>query len=439
MTQLRDRLDDLVADVPQRVVPDVTGAAQAGRRRRNRRRLATGAATVAMLMLFGLVTPGLAARVTQSIYADGSGAAVGQYPAQVRAPFLLRELPTAPGPLAVVAETGSSGSIGIGPHGQVWRLPGSHISDIAPSLSPDGRRLAFLAADRRFALLDLVTGTVTRFPKVGDGGNDGRGSQAPYWAAPQQPIWWSASGDELLVVGGGTRAGDDDVGGMVLSVDGGLREFPSVGYAAGWRDDDTLVFLSYDGSRIVQVNRAGEQSSSADLDNPPGTTGPGDVSQYSPALVGNRLMVALASDPEVRVLSYDVETGRQVDPEGRVLADPSCAISTSARGAWLTQPLEDGAAALVAVAGEGRIDIDPRLEAGCVLVASSAVDGEPYRSVDRRVLDTVGGWVDADLATSWPGWRWPLLAAGLGLLAVLGAAMTWVSRRRRGGRAGWQS
>jgi hypothetical protein len=122
-TDLRDRLDDLLAEVPAHVRVAPTAAWRAGARRRVRRRLLTGAGVLAALALIG--GGGIAVhQVTDPPPADGgeSGSPTLSYPVRIENPLL---------------RTGT-----VPRDGQVWRMTGARDTDYLPAVSPDGSGLA---------------------------------------------------------------------------------------------------------------------------------------------------------------------------------------------------------------------------------------------------------------------------------------------------------
>src|SRR5690349_8491012 len=131
MSDLRDPLDDLLAEIPAYVVPDARAAWAAGARRRTRHRVAVVA-----------------------------GAAVVN-------PLLDRELSGAPGPMAVVYQRNSEDVFGwwvADERGRTWQVPQTDlIDDYPPALSPDGRLLGYLSTQDTYVVHDLVSGEENGF------------------------------------------------------------------------------------------------------------------------------------------------------------------------------------------------------------------------------------------------------------------------------------
>ncbi|HYF74624.1 MAG TPA: hypothetical protein VD864_17475, partial [Nocardioides sp.] len=186
MTDLHGRLDDLVADVPAHVVPDPRRAWAAGARRRLTRRIGASVAVVVLVALTaGLV--GVLPRSADVPPADSESRGVDGYPSRIEKPWLLRDLPDRPGPLAAVLETGASEWLAASSDGDVWRVPQEDPSDsFPPALSADGRMIGYLTGHTTYVLRDLVTGEETSFPEVTDNAAI-RSDEGAWWVSSQAP------------------------------------------------------------------------------------------------------------------------------------------------------------------------------------------------------------------------------------------------------------
>jgi len=166
-SDLRDRLDDLLAEVPSYVVPDASTAWRAGGRRRVRRRVIVAGAAVGVIgLLAGTVTWG--SRITETPPAhDGGTAETGgtratSYPVRIEHPLLKTgTLAADAGAIAGVVQR-PDGWYAVGQKGQVWELPGESERGFLPAVSPDGSQLAYVRGhgDRPdLVMLDLRAGT----------------------------------------------------------------------------------------------------------------------------------------------------------------------------------------------------------------------------------------------------------------------------------------
>lgn len=274
---LRDAADDAPTTLDVSAEEWVSTSWRSGRRRRAVRGVAAGAGlAAAAALVVSLVVSGVGGMPSASVPADGSSRssreAVTSYPQRIGHQWWVRDLPTAPGPIAAVVQTYSEDDDApatwevVTASGTRYRLPGGRYSgDAVPVVSHDGSRVAWLAEDG-LRVQDLVTGTVRSFPQMGNG-NLKVGSETEfldgrqYGLQAQSPGFFSPSGRSLAVLavwnappGGGV---------LVLGEDGAVIEVPGMHQPAGWLDDDRLL-----GRSLTAESAAASEtgfSNSADL------------------------------------------------------------------------------------------------------------------------------------------------------------------------------
>jgi hypothetical protein len=416
-----DLLDELVADAPRLVVPDVNSAWRAGANRR-RRRYAAGLATAVVLgVVAGAGVVGFDPLPRLEV-TDGGG--LTGYPAEIPKPITLTDLPEKPGPMAgVLILEGIAKVAVVDSHGRSWLIPDvSPWEDERPTLSDDGRMLGYLAvvSERRseFVMLDLITGKRTTFPDVGDGRlvDDEPETEQPYFSSGQAPGYWSPDNRWLAVNGAAHE--DTKPGPLLLGVDGQVRELGVGTWPVGWFGPDRIAVLTPKG-QLKTVNLDGEVLERVELAIPDGYE---IFGQWSAALSANRKHIAVRVDgDDHRVILMDTRTGGagtslqfdrdrpcQLTWPGNNLQvvtwDPKVGLFDVSSTAWLITPSSHWG------------------EVGCGTFVADALKGQPQ---------------DGPGLTEWRYWSMRHLVGGLLLiLFVLGCAL--LERRvarRRGGPA----
>lgn len=409
MNDLREPLDDLLADVPAYVVPDARAAWAAGARRRTRHRVAVVACVaVVMALAAGLVTWLPTAVEPQP--ADGDG--VGGYPARVLEPLVERELPLEPGPMAMVYRRNGNGVSGwsvADARGRTWSVPQEDlIDDYPPALSPDGRLLGYLATPDTYVIHDLVTGEL-------NGLSIDQADDAPWFVAQQSPAFWSPDSRHLMVRVSGTA----DV--AVFDPEFNLQQnVRSPGFPAGWVDDDTLAFVvdgtSREGTpparlRLVGIDGELERTLPLDLPRRVATW----LNQWSVSVSpdGTRLG-AVAETGDL----YELSTA-----DGHVLRRHRVFGSESCSPSWQGDvPVASRTGTLVTASGEVVTDFDERLAAACAMAASGALAGERHVGLAQRWFGD--GWLAFHARD--------VLTYALGGLTLVGVVLLLVRRNRRG-------
>lgn len=422
MSDLRDPLDDLLADVPTYVVPDARAAWAAGARRRTRHRLGVVAAACLAVALVAGAIAWLPSRI-EPHPADGGG--VEGYPARVLAPVLARGLPDAPGPLAVVYRRNgedASGWWAADSRGRTWAVPQRDmIDDYPPALSPDGRMIGYLADPTTYVIRDLVTGDETSFDSITDG-LESRRAQGDWVLSSQNPAFWSPDGTRLLVRGSGDRTPRTTA--MLLGVDGSVSALETPGFPAGWVDDDTLAFV-LDGSsylaeapaELILVGTDGVIERKSRLRLP--FTDSVWLSQWSSSVSPDGTTLAIAADRDLLYLLTTAGGSRL----GRMPITTNDTCLTSWRG---SEPAVAGVGILATVSGDVITEFDPRLDAYCVQAAPDALAGTRH---EGRAQAWFGdGWIAFHPAEA--------VVIAVGGLVLAGVALRLWSRRRKAHRLG---
>ncbi|CAI9416857.1 hypothetical protein [Nocardioides sp. T2.26MG-1] len=426
MTDLRERMEHLVDEVPAYVVPDARRAWAAGARRRLARRIGAGVAVVVLVALTaGLV--GVLPRSSDVPPADGErGSGVDGYPSRIEKPWILRDLPDRPGPLAATVELETDHFIAVSPSGDVWRIvQEQRAGDFFPSLSADGRMIGYLADHGAYVLRDLVTGAETRFEEIGDNANDPSRPEV-WWTQAQVPGYWSPDGSTHLVQAWRWDADRSNLV-LLLGTDGSLRQVERPGseaYPVGWLDDGLLGWLTVAGkgrratAGLAVTDETGAVLRRAPLDLPARLLPA--LNQWSGSLSpdGARLGVAVPDEQSWVVSTFATSDGART-AQVQTAMDVWEPCSMSWRGRDLVLPvLGDGPPELVTRSGERVMAADPALNAYCVMTAGDALGGDRHRAVG----DLFG--------TTWLSWHWrQVLLDFCGALA-LAATFTWFLRRR---------
>lgn len=331
------------------------------------------------------------------------------YPQRIERPYVVRDLPAKPGPVAGLVSDGATWWA-VSPHGRLWRVADLLDASIQPAITPDGRVISYVrTTDDGFGELvirNLVSGTLTAFPDVSSGRTD---SDATYFVAEQQPTYLSPDGKRVLVRGGRFENGPEGDA-MVVDAKGTRQLFvKGTAWPAGWSPDGRIAWL---------------------------------VTSPEPAIVATT-----ASGEEVGRLGLTVEADRELTQWSPLLSpDGTTLLLVDHEGAMTTTPLDDGSEAIdvgtwdhttcqpswrdddVLVTGGGALRTpepegdavvvaDPSLAFDCSIWATDALAGDQHSGVTGDVLGT---------STSWLSWRWR--EVGAGVLLLLAALGFWVGR-----------
>lgn len=419
MSDLRDPLDDLLADVPTYVVPDARSAWAAGSRRRTRRRIAIGAVAAVVIAVVASAVSWLP-RVVEPQPASNGG--VGAYPTRVDYPYWSPTLGDDPEQLAAVLQRVDErdtydqplGWYGVGTSGRLWRIDGPEPADY-PALSPDGRQLAYF--NRSSTNADVLDFEILHLAD-GSSSSVSIGSAHADETAFQFPSFWSPDSGRILV----THAGQGRA--IVFGSDGsdvrrlrtGIPAWP-----AGWIDDGSIAWLRLGDNghgAVVITDLDGNRLRSVPLDLPEDRAYFG---QWAGTVSADGSRIALVSDPDLEVRVFSMATGDQVgDPISVPNVDQTC--TTSWAGDEVRVPVSgDDGVLLADAAGQPKVMADPRLGGRCSQWASSAVSGDARGGIGGAVFGTSNSWV------SWH-WRELLLIATVAAIALV--AVRRIRRRR---------
>lgn len=440
---LRERLDDLLGEVPAHVHADAAAAWRTGDRRRLRSRgMVVGGVVGVVALIAGSLTWG--SRIVQTQPAGGVGTSRGavSYPVRVERPLLRTGgLPDRPGAIAGVVGR-PDGWYAVGQRGQLWSLPGATDTDYPPAVSPDGTWLAYLDARLPSVVsVDLRTGERT---------DDDIGLTIPpnnSVLRPHGQMFWSPDASKLLVpVLPGVGQGEAVA--RVVGRASQSRPIPAFitgrVIPAGWYDAHTLVWVRWTkdpqgkstiaSATAILTNLRGRIEATIPLHLrhqwiEPLTSASVSVSP------GGRLL-ALGADRGADGLS--VFTFRLAGPlRGRMRADlevQNAGAGVGCPASWdrfhIQLPGAGPPDTIVRmVTGGSTIYADPRLHISCSVWATSALSGTAYRDFTTRVFDDTGTLQMG--TTSWLSWHWrEVLAVGAAALVALGAALVWRRRRR---------
>jgi len=450
-TDLRNRLDDLVAEVPDHVHAESAVAWRMGARRRVRHRLVTGGAVLAVLALAGGV--GLAVGpVTDPPPAHGSGETPSlSYPTRIERPLLhTGTLASNAGAIAGVVQR-PDGWYAVGQHGQVWHLPGGSERGWLPALSPDGSRLAYVRGhgdSPDLVMLDLRAGTEK---------STGLKPAFPTFRSPlplHTQMFWSPDSSKLLVpVVPGPGQGEPTA--EVVPVHGTARPLtnPVQGHVlpAGWYDDETFVWVAWKpghsglpvaSATAILTNLRGRVTERIPLDMKKVWTDPPTSTSVSVPPGQESLALGTDQGPDLSVWRFHIgpapsrpRTGTEVPPSpyGSTAGCPA-----SWAGGTIELPASGYPDTILRTIGDEEADpsgygstihADPRLHIGCSVWAADALSGTAYQDLGARIFDD-SGRIHLD-TTSWLSWHWreTLILGGMGVV-VLSGVVLWVRRRR---------
>jgi hypothetical protein len=406
-TQLRDRLDDLLAEVPGHVSADPASAWQAGRVRRTRRRALSVAVAVVLAALVTLSTQVLP-RVLTPAPAGEPGGGIG-HPARLELPWRTSPLPAdVSSPIAGWVRRDETW-YAVTPRGALLSRSGID-GRFVPSVSPDGSRVAYMTSGEGphvLFLSDLVTATGAASPV---GTRSERSPGVDYTAQEGAHGFWSPDSRWLVVAVDGR--GGEDVDAVVLGI--GRQSYPLRAPTAramlvGWTSDRTVGWLLR--NRVVSTSyRTGEVTDVLPLD----VRMVPSTASLSP---DGRTLAALDADGELRVLD-----GAGAVVSSASLGDawvPMCPISWSGSMPWVAMYQLRGDVVLRAHDGRG-ILADPRLGITCSTWADAALSGPAHEGLRARLLGSNGSW-----------WAWHVREVTLSALLGLTLGSLLRLRRRR--------
>jgi len=357
------------------------------------------------------------------------------YPLRITRPYVIQDLPSRPGAIAGLLQSDESW-LAVSPHGHLWELADDDDRfDVQPALSDDGRVLAYLQTSDdgfgEYVIRDLVSGVLTAFPYVSSSATD---SDAPFWADPQQPAFVSPDGEQVLVHG--ARAIGPGADALVLDADGDVKELFVKGpaYPAGWLPDGRIAWLGLpDGyveptraPEIIVTTDTGEELGRAALE----LTEPMELSQWSASVSRDAGFMALTQEVDGLqgvVVRVALPSGRQVE-RSDVIPDAmlgSCQASWRGEQALVPTATGDESTELSGLAlvdsGVAAVVLaDPRLQVGCSMWATEALEGDVERGLSGRVFGT---------SQTWWSWRWREVTAAV-LLVIGAVGLAWPRRRR---------
>jgi len=408
---LHERLDDLVTDVPVYVVPDARAAWSAGARRRTRHRVVVGAAALVVLVVLASAVSWLP-RTFDHAPADGGRSGVQGYPSRIDKPWIMRDLPDRPGPVAgiVLADDGFDVVSGTG---RVWRLSPLGLAGDTVALSADGTGLAYFRSRGVFVIQDLLTGEADVADGVGDGSTDPKHPKEAgrFWAQGQTPAFWSPVADRIFVMGGRVDNGPGRAlviarGGATRAVQAPRVRGERLAWPAGWTPSGGLVWLAADyrtdGGDVrwayaVLTDTSGRVLTRVRLDVPRGLT---DMGQWSGSISPGGTRLAVVGQDGKAPAVFSMEDGSLITRSPDI--ESTCPVP------WQADEPGD------------EVAVDPAFHATCTTWAADALDGHRHRGLSGLAFG------DRD---TWIAWHWQAV-----LLPVLvGAAIVllFVRRRRR--------
>ncbi|MCB0907490.1 MAG: WD40 repeat domain-containing protein [Nocardioidaceae bacterium] len=439
MSDLKNRLDDLLAAVPTHVVPDdlAARARSAGTRRRRVRRVGVVAvvvAAVAVVLALGRWphVPFRPPIADLAVRADG-------YPTRIDHVWFERALPDAPGPIAGLVRRDGGGPDddrsdwwAVSERGSLRRLP-VHDFFMEPSLSPSGRRLAVFSGpaghawDGRLQLWDLVGGKRVTVDPVG-GNLNSITDKATYWMADQQPGFWSPDDQHLVL--SAHRWDNPNEAGVVVSWDGTVTAVPelrgTVAWPVGWLSSDRIAWLGSSQrvadqrARLFFTDLEGRVTGQVTLARAEGLDAD-ELDQWSGSISPDGTRVALRADGSgaSTVLTFDAATGALIERWPNVDLDDVCALGW--QGDQVVAPLPPGGSVRLVAPDDVLVRADPVLGASCSYWAADALAGTPHRDL-VALLTHNSAWA--------PLWWWREAVLGLLALVLLGWGGRWARRRR---------
>ena len=415
-----DLLDDLLADVPRHVVPDAGRAWRVGAARRRRRHAAEGLA-VAATVVIGLLAAGLIDPPDPSPTQPADKVVkLAGHPSAVEKPFVGQPLPDVPGVLAGTVQTDADGWYAVDQNGRSWALPTTQ--DGYPALSDDGTRLGQLVPEGGISAVyeteDLTTGKRERYPSIGSGVDDYGLDRTPpdYFAAAQQPAYWSPDGARLVVPGGRM---DKIKATALLLEDGDVTPLDVPGYAVGWVSPTSIAWLTHDGGRVLVTDLAGAVLREVSLQSRGPMSG---VNQWRGRVSpdGTSLAVLdLAEDGRSRLWAFSLMDGAPLPDYPR---HPNYAYDTVCPISWHADRIALGVPGVrdVPDSADDLIDIGERwgtLRCGSWAAEALAGPAQPGPGISE--------WRYWSL---WWHWWQLLIALGVGISLVV-ALRRWLRRR----------
>ncbi len=343
------------------------------------------------------------------------------HPQRIERPYVVRDLPARPGPVAGLVSDGLSW-FAVSGHGRLWRLDDvAEPLDVQPALSGDGRVLAYLretsGGGNEYVLRDLVSGELTAFPQLGNGD----GGDLTFFVAPQHPTSVSPDGKQVLVQGARLDGRNADA---LLVTEDGVREVfvKGVAWPVGWSPDGRLAWLvtpthqPTQTPELLATDTSGKEIGRLPLE----LRRPATFHQWSAALSPDGTVLTLVpedADGGRELLRLATQDGSVVD---RHPAPEATGCAPSWRGDEPLVPTVDHV--LADLDGGPVVVADPSLEAACSIWATDALAGDRHGGLTGAVFGT---------STSWLSWRWREVGAGeQRLLAATGVPAA--GRGRRG-------
>ncbi len=372
-----------------------------------------------VVLALGLIVSALGVGAGGLPWTD-EGESADAHPQRIEKPYVVRDLPAKPGPIAGLVREGRSW-FAISPRGRVWKLADAFDDlQVQPALSDDGRVLAYLRktsddADE-YVIRNLVTGVLTYIPEVTGGAE---GSDATFYISGQQPVYLSPDGEQVFARGGRVEGRSND--GLIITKDG-VREIfvKGVGWPVGWAPDGRLAWLVT--PRHPWVGRTPKLLATTDTGAEIGRlklhlSQPMGVDQWSARLSPDGGFMTLAAAEEGRSVLAQVSLADGQEVERHDVPTLGDCLPTWQGDETLTTTPDH---VLADVDGDAVVVADPSFEGSCSIWATDAIAGDEHRGFTGSVFGT---------STSWWSWRWRQLGAGL--LLIVAALGLWWSRAQR--------